>query len=243
MGDTYRAAIAADIALTPSSVGTAAIDAPTDGVSYNLNDTIALAKQVSEEWVVEIPHVGDVLEKFADMQGVSVFWLNQVPGSLFATNASLATDRCQVIVADGLIGTKTFAVEATEKSDTNTITKVLKTAEERYVLGIVLAPETEDTQGDVYSAEEVRRAAHDFMENAQVLGKQHREVVDRDTLRILESYIAPADFQADGETVSKGTWLLGIRVVDDSLWGSIKKGEFTGFSIGGNAYRRPDTQS
>jgi hypothetical protein len=33
---------------------------------------------------------------------------------------------------------------------------------------------------------------------------------------------------------------MGIRVVDDDLWGGIKKGDFTGFSIGGQAYRRPE---
>lgn len=43
-------------------------------------------------------------------------------------------------------------------------------ADERYVLGIVLEPEVVDAQGDIYSAEEIRQAAHKFMEEFGGLG-------------------------------------------------------------------------
>ena len=36
--------------------------------------------------------------------------------------------------------------------------------DERYVLGVVLEPEVVDAQGDIYSADEIRQAAHRFME-------------------------------------------------------------------------------
>ena len=49
---------------------------------------------------------------------------------------------------------------------------LLKTAEERYVLGIVLEPETVDAQKDIYAAAEVREAAHRFMQ-------EYRNVVSR----------------------------------------------------------------
>lgn len=226
----------------PTNRPTAIIEAPKGG-PYDLFDAVMLAKEVqADDWVIEIPIVGELLEKFAAVSGVRVFRLDDVPGSLFATNAELQPGKAHVVVDDGVIGSLVEGPDA-DCPDASTITKVLKTAEERYVLGVVLSPETEDSQGDVYSAAEVRKAAHGFMEHAGVLGKQHREVVDRDKLRVLESYIAPADFEQDGEKVLKGTWLLGIRVVDDSLWNGIKKGEFTGFSIGGHAYRRPETQS
>jgi site-specific DNA-adenine methylase len=115
---------------------------------------------------------------------------------------------------------------------------LLKTGEERYVLGIVLEPETVDAQNDIYSAAEVREAAHRFMEQYQNIGLMHQDLVNG-KVKILESYLAPASFELSGAQVRKGTWLLAVRVLDDGLWGQIKSGELTGLSIGGNAVRNP----
>jgi len=142
--------------------------------------------------------------------------------------------------------------------------------EERYILGVVLEPNdggpgvplAPDTQGDVYSAEEIRQAAHLFMEHYRNLGHQHRELVTGGKLRILESYVAMVDMVVlpDGRAVGvpnlldvirtgeieippeaqliyRGTWLLGMRVVDDDLWEDFKAGRITGLSIGGSARR------
>ena len=115
---------------------------------------------------------------------------------------------------------------------------LLKTNEERYVLGIVLEPERVDAQQDIYSAAEVRDAAHRFMEEYRNLGLMHREILG-EQVKILESYLAPAEFEVDGTRIKRGTWLLAVRVVDDELWGQIKTGALTGFSIGGSALRAP----
>jgi DNA adenine methylase len=111
--------------------------------------------------------------------------------------------------------------------------------DERYVLGIVLEPETVDAQGDIYSPEEIRKAAHTFMEEFRGLGLMHRLKVN-DGVKILENYLAPADFRAGDVDVKKGTWLLAVRVVSDSLWRDVQSGELTGFSIGGSARRVPE---
>jgi site-specific DNA-adenine methylase len=113
---------------------------------------------------------------------------------------------------------------------------LLKTGEERYVLGVVLEPETVDAQSDIYSAAEVREAAHRFMEEYQNVGLMHQDLVNG-RVKILESYLAPAPFDLDGTQVRKGTWLLAVRVLDAELWAQIKAGELTGFSIGGSAVR------
>lgn len=111
---------------------------------------------------------------------------------------------------------------------------LLRTDEERFVLGVVLEPETVDAQKDIYSAGEVREAAHRFMEEYQNVGFMHRQLVN-DKERILESYVAPADLELGGGHVKKGTWLLAVRVEDDQLWKQVKDGSISGFSIGGNA--------
>jgi hypothetical protein len=36
-----------------------------------------------------------------------------------------------------------------------------------------------------------------------------------------------------GQHVKKGTWLLMYKILDAKLWKKIRKGELTGFSMGG----------
>jgi len=111
--------------------------------------------------------------------------------------------------------------------------------DERYVLGVVLEPETVDAQGDIYSAEEVRQAAHRFMEEFGGLGLMHRFRVNGQ-VKVLESYLAPAEFDFGDTKVRKGTWLLAVRILSDELWERVKDGQLTGFSIGGSARRVPE---
>jgi len=111
--------------------------------------------------------------------------------------------------------------------------------DERYVLGVVLVPEQVDAQGDVYSQQEVRQAAHRFMEEFGGIGLMHQLRVN-DQVKVLESYLAPVDFELGDVAVPKGTWLLAVRVLSDELWARVRTGELTGFSIGGTARRLPE---
>ena len=106
--------------------------------------------------------------------------------------------------------------------------------DERYVLGIVLEPETVDAQQDIYSAAEIRSAAHRFMEEFQDVGLMHKMGVNG-AVKIVESYLAPDDLSIGERAIKKGTWLLGVRVLSDALWADVKDGRLTGFSIGGSA--------
>lgn len=123
---------------------------------------------------------------------------------------------------------------------TNTI-KLIKAREpeQRFVLGIVLEPEVVDAQDDIYSAEEIQKAAWKFMEEQRNLGVMHRHL-DNEGLVILENYISLVDMKIGKQTVKKGTWLLGMRVKSDRIWAMVKNGDFTGLSIGGAAIRTPD---
>lgn len=114
--------------------------------------------------------------------------------------------------------------------------------DERYVLGVVLEPEVVDAQGDIYSPEEIRQAAHRFMEEFGGLGLMHRMRVNGQ-VKVLESYVAPVDFAVGEVSVRKGTWLLAVRILSDALWEQVKSGELTGFSIGGSARRVPEPEA
>jgi DNA adenine methylase len=114
-------------------------------------------------------------------------------------------------------------------------------ADERFVLGIVLEPEVVDAQGDIYSSAEVRQAAHRFMEEFGGLGLMHGMRVNGQ-VKVLESYVSPMDFAVGEVAVRKGTWLLAVRILSEALWDQVKKGELTGFSIGGSARRQAEIQ-
>ena len=124
----------------------------------------------------------------------------------------------------------------TSKSFTKSVSLIKGTApkDERYVLGIVLEPEVIDAQGDIYSADEVRQAAHRFMEQFGELGLMHRRKLG-DQVKVVETFLAPADFTLGDVPVRQGTWLLAVRILDDDLWQKVKDGQLTGFSVGGTA--------
>lgn len=119
---------------------------------------------------------------------------------------------------------------------------IFKADEERLVYGEVLIPEEVDAQKEIYSEEEVRQAAHGFMENFQNLGVMHKELANG-RLKILESFIAPVEMEIAGKKIKKGTWLLAVRVISDKLWKQVKDGKWTGFSIGGSAVRVAETSA
>ena len=108
--------------------------------------------------------------------------------------------------------------------------------DERYVLGVVLEPDVVDAQNDIYDADEVRKAAHGFMSQFQTFGLMHQQPLE-DHVEILESYLAPVDFDIADQTIRKGSWLLAIRVLSGELWEQVRNGTLTGFSIGGTARR------
>jgi DNA adenine methylase len=64
----------------------------------------------------------------------------------------------------------------------------------------------------------------------------HQRLVN-DRVKIVESYLALDALKVGDQEVKKGTWLLGMHVLDDDLWQAVKTGELTGLSIGGSALR------
>ena len=124
--------------------------------------------------------------------------------------------------------------------------------EERFVLSLVLepndgdgsAPFKPDTQGDIYSEDAVRKAAHAWMEFHGAMDLNHSwKDLGKEKVRTLESYVSPVEFTCgEGDCaykVVKGTWMLGVRIVDDALWKAVKEGQIGAYSIGGTALREP----
>lgn len=104
----------------------------------------------------------------------------------------------------------------------------------RLVTGIVLEPDIIDSQGDTYTALEVRKAAHIYMADYQNVGLQHQMLVNWG-VQLVESWTTKVDQVIEGSHVKAGTWLMTVFVQDDEIWKLVKDGELTGFSIGGFA--------
>jgi hypothetical protein len=180
-------------------------------------------------------------------------WADKVVGQMEAADAKAKADKGELTIGPGDPGslqpeqgrryrrvrTKDAVIVDAIGLLTKAVTKIEDEDDEddeRYILGVVLEPDEVDSQGDTISAEEIRRAAHGYMQEFGNVGLQHQTFVN-DKIKILETYIAPVDFEIGGETVKAGTWLMAFRVVDDSIWKAIKEGLLTGLSIGGTGLR------
>ena len=115
--------------------------------------------------------------------------------------------------------------------------------------GVVLEPRTADnpdSQGDWYTAEDIEKAAHGFLESvakgAGGADLMHADEGEGEIVGIpVESYIAPVDFtwgEADRlEVVKAGSWVMGVHYPDPELWAAVVKGELAAFSVWGSGWR------
>lgn len=53
---------------------------------------------------------------------------------------------------------------------------------------------------------------------------------------IVESFIAPTDMVIGDQTITKGTWMMGV-VWNDVMFQKVLNGEITGYSMGGSGVR------
>jgi len=125
-------------------------------------------------------------------------------------------------------------VDATDNSVTKSM-EIIKGVDEeqRLVYGVVYEPNVVDAHGDFMTAEEIVKAAHYFMENFQKVDANHD--FEEGKGKLVECFVAPADMEINGNTITKGTWSVGIHVTDDETWNLIKSGEITGLSMAGYA--------
>ena len=108
-----------------------------------------------------------------------------------------------------------------------------KNEELKQVTYIAMLPDSVDLHGDFTSAEEVRKACHNFNNSAKRANLFHKVMTD--SFSVAESYIAPTDFVLDDRVVLKGSWLMTLQINDDDVWEYVKSGDISGISIGAMA--------
>jgi hypothetical protein len=117
-------------------------------------------------------------------------------------------------------------------------------------MGVVLEPctaeTTRDSQGDWYTAEDIEKAAHGFLEGVAKgeggADLMHADAGDGALIGYpVESFIAPVDFAwGDGdraEIVKAGSWVMGVHYPDAEIWSQIVKGDLGAFSVWGKGMR------
>jgi len=93
-----------------------------------------------------------------------------------------------------------------------------------------------DKQGDIIPADELEKAAYDFV----LYSREQDDLHDGAPAgRCVESMVFTLEKQqALGINLGKVGWWVGFKVDNDDLWAAHKRGERPEFSIGGSAYRQ-----
>ncbi|PHO09772.1 hypothetical protein CPG37_07080 [Malaciobacter canalis] len=107
------------------------------------------------------------------------------------------------------------------------------------VYGIVYAPASVDTDGDYTNADEILKAAYDFMKN------KNTGNVDKDhTFEIEKAYVAESWILKENDAIFPdepiGSWAVAIKLEDEELKKAVKDGDIAGISMAGTATKEDD---
>ncbi|KRW94348.1 XkdF-like putative serine protease domain-containing protein [Paracoccus sp. MKU1] len=99
--------------------------------------------------------------------------------------------------------------------------------DERLIYAEVYAPFVLDTYGEYMTPEDIRVMCHRFMQLnlSEVIDTNHDNVANGSFP--VESYIA----RSGDPDFTEGSWVLVVKVPDDTVWGAVKSGELNGYSF------------
>ncbi|HKJ77521.1 MAG TPA: XkdF-like putative serine protease domain-containing protein [Gammaproteobacteria bacterium] len=106
-------------------------------------------------------------------------------------------------------------------------------AAKQIAAGWVYAPDVEDSQGEISTAEEIEKAAWYAMKNQAVVKTDHEQEAPA---FIAESYIVKTN---DPDGFPEGAWAVVVKIEDAELWKKVESGEYQAFSMGGAAVKEP----
>lgn len=167
-------------------------------------------------------------------------WANEHDHSAIKTEEASGKMEKSKTIALMALGFK--QTEQIEKDKKEVQIKILKQSDvqdnmqKRLVYGIVLKPETPDFQGDSMGEDDIMFSAHNFMLYYRNAGEMHENFADAS---LVESYLAPVDFELNGNKVTKGSWIVAFKITSEDLWMKILSGVYTAFSAGGYGVRKP----
>lgn len=112
--------------------------------------------------------------------------------------------------------------------------------EQGVVYGIVYAPDEVDTQGEFANADEIKKAAYDFMKRSDL-----RYCIDvNHNFNIADAYICESWIVKSKDEFfdEEGAWAVGIKIEDEELRDMVKNGSITGLSMYGSGVIKSETK-
>jgi len=112
--------------------------------------------------------------------------------------------------------------------------------EKRIIYGIVYSPDEIDAHEDYSTADEIEKAAHNFLRKSKTnaVDTQHNLVIAKGCT-IVESAIIKGSHEYFPNE-KDGSWYVAIKVDNDEIWKGIKDGTYTGLSMYGFAKKEDD---
>lgn len=125
--------------------------------------------------------------------------------------------------------------------------------------GVVLDGYQFDSQGSWIPASAIEETAHKWLTQSRIIGVQHTRMANAVPV---ESWLWPYPSQDDyraamqnlphkcfaatfgkDTAVHSGSWVLGVKVLDEELWRDIDEGRITAYSIGGSGIEVPASEN
>lgn len=119
--------------------------------------------------------------------------------------------------------------------------EIAKADDQRQVaVGVVMVPNSVDSQGDYERPETIESLSEGFMEQLAAgesqSGVMHATFPSNNVLSHVENRVLTESEKIGDEEYPAGTWVVGKKVRDDSLWSLIENETLSGFSIGGQVH-------
>lgn len=107
---------------------------------------------------------------------------------------------------------------------------VVKADYERVVIGEVYIPGQEDSQGNIMTAEEIKKSCYNFMKNERTHNIDFMHNEEPTGSYLVENFLARRD---DPDGFIEGSWVAATKIESDDLWNRILKGEINCYSLSG----------
>ena len=104
---------------------------------------------------------------------------------------------------------------------------------ERVVLAEVLIPDVPNSYGDVMTREAIKEFVYEFARQGFGIDVDHDQIdVQGKDAIVVESFLA----REGDPTFIPGSWVVGMKILSDDLWGRIMSGEINGYSYEAEVY-------
>jgi hypothetical protein len=137
-----------------------------------------------------------------------------------------------------LVNKRVSRAEIVHKTASKVVRIAKADAAKQIIYGVVLEPFTPDLQGDILTPDDIEDAAHGFLGTSRIIGSEHGAPIEAYPV---ESFIAPQELVFDGpegrSVVTKGSWVLGVKVNNPDEWAKVCQNDYNAFSVGGYGVR------